>query len=227
MIERRHEIEVGDALACDEVERASRVEAGQAYECPADQRHGEQRTHAHRVVERHDAKRAFAMRIEVLRHMREGGDPLRAMSPRHAFRPRGRAGGVEHQRPGIRLCARRRRVGGAFRHRREAGRICVAGIERDAPDMSRMRALGDGVARHVLVDERRSLGVFEHEIDLIGLCPPVDGRHRQPGKLAGPVQRRGLPAVLQQRDEMVLRGAGRARRERRRPTRSCRAIAHR
>ena len=50
MVERRHQVEIGDALAGNERQRALRVELRQADERAADERHGEQRANAHRVV---------------------------------------------------------------------------------------------------------------------------------------------------------------------------------
>src|SRR5262252_8156480 len=47
MIERWNEVEVGDALGRDQFERARNLETRQADEGAADQRHGQQRAHAH------------------------------------------------------------------------------------------------------------------------------------------------------------------------------------
>ena len=66
-----------------------------------------QRAHAHGVIERHHAERALARAVHVLRHMRERGGAFGALSARHTFRPRGRAGGVEHHRPCLGICTRR------------------------------------------------------------------------------------------------------------------------
>ena len=72
-------------LALDQRQRALRIEARQADERAADQRHGEQRANAHRVVERHDAERALAAAIEVLRDMGDRGGALGAVPARHAL----------------------------------------------------------------------------------------------------------------------------------------------
>ena len=76
MVERRHQVEIGDALAGNERQRALRIEPRQADERAADERHGEQRANAHRVVKRHDAQRALAAGVEVLRDMGDRGGPL-------------------------------------------------------------------------------------------------------------------------------------------------------
>ena len=122
VVQRRHQIEIGDPLGGDQLQRARGIELRQADERAADQRHRQQRTNAHGVVERHDAERAFAAAVEVLRHMGDRRGALGEMPPRHAFRPRCRARGVEHQRPGVGAHARRG-VGGFGLH--EAGEVEV------------------------------------------------------------------------------------------------------
>ena len=63
VIERRHQIEVGDRSRPRSAASArAGVEARQADERAADQRHREQRAHAHGVIERHHAERALAAR---------------------------------------------------------------------------------------------------------------------------------------------------------------------
>ena len=57
--------------------------------------------------------------------------------------------------------------------------------------------------RHGLEDERPGLGVLQDEIDLVRLGAPVDRHDDDAGKLAGPVQGRRLPAVLQNRDQTI------------------------
>ena len=116
VIERRHQIKVGDPLGRDEGERVPHLEARQADEGAADQRHGEERAHAHGVIERHDAERAFAVAVLILRDMRDRGRPLGALPARHALRLRGRARGIEHDRPGVGAGARERRRGIALDH---------------------------------------------------------------------------------------------------------------
>src|SRR5262249_23659755 len=80
MIERWDEVEVGDALGRDQFERARNVETRQADEGAADQRHGQQRAHAHRVVERHGAERALVRRVEILREVGKRGGAFRAVA---------------------------------------------------------------------------------------------------------------------------------------------------
>jgi hypothetical protein len=86
-----HQIKIGDVLGTDQLQGVFRVELRQADERAADERHREQRTNAHGVIERHDAERAFAMPIEVLRDMGYGCGAFGAMPPRHALRARCRA----------------------------------------------------------------------------------------------------------------------------------------
>ena len=101
MIERRDEVEIGDTLGRDQFERARNVETRQTDEGAADQRHGQQRTHAHRMVERHGTKRALVRRVEILRDVGKRGGALRALAARHALGACGRAGGVKHHQPGL------------------------------------------------------------------------------------------------------------------------------
>jgi hypothetical protein len=96
VIERRHQIEIADLLGGDQVERGADVKARQADERAADQRHRDQRAHAHGVVERHDAECAFAGPIEILRHVRQRCGAFGAMTARHAFGPRGGARCIKH-----------------------------------------------------------------------------------------------------------------------------------
>ena len=108
VIKRRHQIKIGDALGGDQRQRMRDVEPAQANESAADERHGEQRAHAHGVIERHDAERALAAGVEILRHMGQRRGALGVLAARHALRPRRGAGGVKHHRPGFGIDARRR-----------------------------------------------------------------------------------------------------------------------
>ena len=85
VIERRHQVEGGDPLGLDQAERALRLEARLADEGTAQRRHGEQRAHAHGVVERHDTQRALAHAVTVLRNVGVRRGTLGAMSPRYAL----------------------------------------------------------------------------------------------------------------------------------------------
>ena len=67
-------------------------------EAPADDRGGEQRVDAHRVVQRHDAERAVPVAEPVLDDLREPAGALRAVRARDALRASGRAGRVELDR---------------------------------------------------------------------------------------------------------------------------------
>ena len=108
VIERRHQIEIGDLLGFDQLQRPHHIEARQADERAADQRHGEQRAHAHGVVERHDAERALAGAVEILRDVGERRGAFGALAARHALRLGGGARRIEHHRPGLRIGARLR-----------------------------------------------------------------------------------------------------------------------
>ena len=189
VIERRRKIERGHALRLDQVERGARIEARLADEHSVHQRGRQQRAHAHGVVERHDAERDLARRIAVLRDMRDGGGPLRAVAARHALRPARRAGGVEHDRPVLRRGAR----GGR--------RALKQGVERgsrlDAADRLRAGRGGDGRGGFRAEDHRVGLGVREAVVDLFRLEPPVERHDELARKLAGPVEGRRVERVLE------------------------------
>jgi len=53
------------------------------------------------------------------------------------------------------------------------------------------------------MEDRAGFGVLDAVVELVGLGPPVDRRDHEACELAGPVQRRRLPAVLQQRHDMI------------------------
>ena len=99
MIERRHQIEIGDPFGLDQRQSLVDVESAQADEGATDERHRNQGAHAHGVIERHDAERSLAVGVEILRHVGDPGGALGALPPRHPFRPRGGAGRVEHHGP--------------------------------------------------------------------------------------------------------------------------------
>ena len=201
VIERRRQIERGHALRLDQVERRARIEARLADEDAVHQRGRQQRAHAHGVVERHDAERDLARRIAVLRDMGDGGGPLRAVAARHALRPAGRAGGVEHDRPVL------------GRGGRRGGRALKQGVERgsglDAADRLRAGRGGDGRGGFRAEDHRVGLGVGEAVVDLPGLEPPVERHDELARKLAGPVQGRRVERVLEHgRDALAFQPAG-------------------
>ena len=98
VVQRGHEVEGREALRGDRPQRRAGVELRQAHEAAVDERHGEERPHPHRVIQRHDAERALAAAVQVLRHVGDRGGPLVAMAPRHAFRPAGGPRRVQHQR---------------------------------------------------------------------------------------------------------------------------------
>ena len=128
---------------------------------------------------------------------------LGEMPPRHAFRPRCRPRGVEHQRPSVGAHARRG-VGGFGLH--EAGEVEVrrAGHrDGDARQALGLRRGGDGCGGNVLIDDGLGFGILNAEIDLVILGAPIQRRDDDAGELTGPVDGGGLPAVLQHRDQMI------------------------
>ena len=201
VIERRHQIKVGDLLGFDQLQRPRHVEAGQADEGAADQRHGEQRAHPHGVIERHDAERALARAVEILRDVGERRGALGALAARHALRLRGGAGRVEHHRPGLGIGAGQciRRVRRDQRFERDVARQS----DRDLLALAGLGRRLHRVRRHRLIDQRLGLGVVEAIVELVGGRAPVQRRDDDAGELAGPMDGRRLPVVLQRRDQMV------------------------
>ena len=90
------------------------------------------RAHAHRVVERHDAERSFAVAVLVLRDMRDRRGAFRNVAARHALGLCGRARRVEHDRPGIGAHSRRRLGGITLDHRLEWDLVILRHVERNA-----------------------------------------------------------------------------------------------
>ena len=173
----------------------------------------QQRAHAHGVVQRHHAQRAFAAAVEVLRDMRQRGGALGAVAARHALGLAGGARGVEHQRQVLGVGARhRRRRGAASTARRSAGRrpatapTAMRGSLLRAPSWQRRGLALTGFVDHCAC----ACASLEAVVDLVGLGAPVQRRHHHARELAGPVQRRHLPAVLQHDQQVVAAAAGRA-----------------
>ena len=202
VIERRHQIKIGDLFGFDQLQRPHHVEARQADERAADQRHGEQRAHPHGVIERHDAERALAGAVEILRDMGQRRGAFGALAARHALRLGGGARRIEHHRPGlgigaglrVRRIRRHQRL--ERRHRREYRRRS-SGACRPRPRPARPSA------DTRLIDQRLGLGIGEAIVELVGGRAPVQRRDDDAGELAGPMDGRRLPVVLQRRDQMV------------------------
>ena len=203
VIERRHQIKIGDLFLLDQRQRLAAVIARQADERAADQRHRQQRADAHGVVERHDAERALPAAVEILRDMGDRCGSLGAVPARHALWPRRRARGVEHDRPGIGTDTRLRVGRAVLDQVRKAGGLTGPGIDGHAQQPACQRRTLHGLGRDVLMEDRAGLGVLDAIIELVGLGAPVDRRDHEARDLAGPVQRRRLPAVLQQRDDVI------------------------
>ena len=161
MVERRHEVEIGDALALDQRQRGAGVEPRQADERAADERHGEQRAHAHRVVERHHAERALAAARRGSARLRDRGRALGAVPARHALGPRGRARGVEHQRPGlgVRRAASRRRLLSSKRRKVEVRRTAAPPTAMRGKAPARAAPRSTAACGNVLVDDRAGFGI--------------------------------------------------------------------
>ena len=214
VVERRHQVEVADLLGGDQLERARGLEARQAHEGAADQRHGEQRAHPHGVIERHDAERALAVAVEILRDMGERGGALGALAARHALRPRGGARRIEHDRPGFGVGPRPRILGAAAEQGFEGELIRLRPPERDPCQLPRRLGRMHRRRGGVLVHDRHRHGIVEAEIELVGARAPIERRDDDAGELARPVDGRRLPAVLQHGDQMIARRRARARRSR-------------
>ena len=95
--EGRSEVERGDPLPLDQLERRLGVPLRLADVAASDQVHREQGVHAHRVVERHRAERAVAPARALLDDLGERAGAVGAMRARHPLRPACGAGRVEHQ----------------------------------------------------------------------------------------------------------------------------------
>ena len=205
VIERRDQIEVGQLLGRDQFERARDVEAWQTDEGAADQRHGKKRAHAHGVIERHGTERALTLAVEILRDMRKRCGALGALTSRHAFRARGRARGIEHDRPCIGADARRPSACALSDKSVEGHRVRVRVTHGDPRARARSARRAHGLGRDLLVHDRLGFGVIEAEIQFARAGAPIERRDDDAGELACPVDRRRFPPILQQRDEMVAR----------------------
>ena len=97
VVERGREIERGDPLALDQLERGAGVPVRLADVAAADQVHRDERVDAHRVVERHAAERPVAVAVALVDDLREAACAVGAVRARHALRLPGRPRGVEHQ----------------------------------------------------------------------------------------------------------------------------------
>ena len=80
----------------------------------------------------------------------------------------------------------------------------AAGLaHRDPGDRTGMRRVRYRIGRHRLEAHRPRAGIVEHVVELLGLRAPVHRRDHHPRDLAGPVQGRGLEAVLEDGDQVV------------------------
>ena len=202
VVQRRHEVEMADLLGCYGLQRGRGIEARHADKAAVEQGQGEQRAHAHRVIQRHHAQRAFAVAVLVLRHVGERGDALGAVAARHAFRCAGRARGVEHQRQVVGVGQRCWLVAAGhavFKTQRAAVRF-ADGHARDAGGFGR---LDNGLLGRRLEHQRRRVRIAQRVVDLVRLGAPVQRRHHDAFELAGPVERGGLSAVLQHGQQVL------------------------
>ena len=121
----------------------------------------------------------------------------------HSLGTRSRPRRVEHQRPRLGVCARLR--GGASLVE-QAGKIEVRRIRNGHGDaIKALRVPRGGQCRcgNVLVNDRAGFGILDAEIDIFTRRAPVHRRDDDAGELAGPVDGRCLPAILQHGEEMI------------------------
>jgi hypothetical protein len=179
VIEGRNEIEVGDPLAGDQAQRLSGLIARQAHKDTVDQHHRQQRTHPHRVVERHRAESALADAVKVLSDMGECCGALGAVAARHAFRRPGGSQGVKDQ--GEILWPSLRRVLPANIGK---GLEVVGGARGSADRYPRQyvgcRRTGDGGRRNLLIDDRVGFCVSYAKVELFGFGPQLRGTMTKP-----------------------------------------------
>ena len=203
MVQGRHEVQVGDLVAADEIEGGGGLEPRLADKSAREERHREQGAYAHGVVERHHPEGAFAVAVAVLRDVRDGGGALGAVGSGDTLRTSGGAGGVEHDRDVVRACPRDRIRGCAATEVVERDGAAAGPAHRDPGDRTGMRRVRDRIGRHRLEAHRPRAGIAEHVVELLGLRAPVHRRDHHPRDLAGPVQGRGLDAVLENGDQVV------------------------
>ena len=76
-------------------------------------------------------------------------------------------------------------------------------VQRDAGKGGRLLRCAHGDGGHTLVHDCPGLGVGKAEIEFVRTRAPIERRDDDAGELACPMDRRRLPAVLQQSDKMV------------------------
>ena len=143
--------------------------------------------------------------VEILRDMRNRCGALGALTAGHALRPRGRARRIEHDRPSLGIDARLDSFCARADERLKRKVSCARIAYRDARASARFARRTHRLGGDLFVDDRLRLGVFEAEIQLARTGAPIQRGDDDAGELAGPVDRRCFPAVLQQRDEMIAR----------------------
>ena len=97
VVERRHQVQVADLFPLDGMQRGFHVKLRHTDEMSVDQRHGQQRTYAHGVVKRHDAQRALALAVKVLRYVGNRSSAFATVPTGHALGLAGGSGGVQQQ----------------------------------------------------------------------------------------------------------------------------------
>ncbi|PWC49900.1 hypothetical protein TSA6c_28105 [Azospirillum sp. TSA6c] len=97
----------------------------------------------------------------------------------------------------------------------QSGKAAVAGIDRidriadrDAGQRPCCGGVPDGIGRHVLIEQGERLGIGQAVIQLVRLHPPVQRHHGDAGQLAGPMDGRHLPIVLQRGGDAVAGAQG-------------------
>jgi hypothetical protein len=205
VIQGRHQIEIGHAFGGNQSQRFGGIEPAQANKCAPDERHGKQAAHAHRVIERHDAKCPFAGAVEVLRNMGKRRGPFGVLAAGHALGPRRGAGRIEHHRASLGARARRGIGRGQRRERREAFIFLRPVIDRDPRQLPRQRRSGQRGGGNIFVGDGFGVRIVQKKIELARRRAPINRCDDEAGKLTCPMQACRLPAVLQRGDKMIVR----------------------
>ena len=140
--------------------------------------------------------------IEILRDVGERCGALGTVVSWHAFRPPGRARGIEQHGEILRSGSRTQRAAGSRPVVEPAGAI-LGVTNRNTRQISRPPGPGNRVNRNRVEDDGAGSCIGKTVIELLGLHAPVERGHDDPEELAGPMEARHLEAVLQDDGEPV------------------------